>query len=557
LKDNNAESINSNISHKKRLIFSIGVFVFTLILGSIILGVHLEDTHKPLINQLSDVELDLSLINFHSNQFHSSYDTGQQTQVPSFKNITETLNNLLISNDWDDMLFPLFSKEEEAQIKRLIDEVAQFKDFYKTKSVETSNSHRTFILINLIDGTIELQNNLDENLNNNLKIIHITQLIVLGILFIYFIVAYRVINKYKKTKRELLLKQQDHIKLINKTNYFMKKSQNIAQMGYFIYDFDKKQWDISEDFTKFLGLKNNIVSFDAGLEMILLEDRKILIDIFEKRRHNSNAVFDVIYRIVRPKDGEIRWIHHYADNIELDADYKPLPVFGILQDITERRKLERDYINAFIEAQEQEKQNFGEELHDGISQVLAAENMYIQVLLKENKDRLEDKAKYLLKVEELNLKAMDDGRRIAHGLMSKQLKKEGLLKAVEYICDDYNHSRKIAFVFNNDGLIEKEINKAIKTNIYRICQEITTNIVRHSGATKTSISFSKTNEKDLKLIVEDNGVGIDFEKMKRENRGAGLKNIERRVTLLNGKLNLESTLDVGTKFTIVVPLKST
>jgi signal transduction histidine kinase len=69
-----------------------------------------------------------------------------------------------------------------------------------------------------------------------------------------------------------------------------------------------------------------------------------------------------------------------------------------------------------------------------------------------------------------------------------------------------------------------------------------------------SISFSKTNENGLKLIIKDNGMGIDFEKMKRENRGAGLKNIERRVTLLNGKLDLESTLDVGIKFTIVVPL---
>jgi len=557
LKDNNAESIiYSNIPHK-RLIVSIGIFVFTVVITFLITGIHLENSHRPLINQLSDVELDLSLINFHSNHFNSSnYNENQQGEAPSFKNITKTLNSLLISNNWDDVLFPLFSKKEEAQIKKLLRGIVQFEDFYKKESVKSSNSHKTFILINLIDDTIALQNDLDDKLNNQLKIIHSAEFMVLGILFIYFIVAYRVINKYRKTKKELLLKQQDYIKLTKETNFFMGKSQKIAQLGYYTFDFKKNKWDISKDFSELLGLPSSNVRFEQWLNIILEEDRNILTDIIDKRRHNSNCILDVVYRVYRPKDGEIRWIHHFADTIELDADYNPLPVFGILQDITEKRKLERDYINAFIEAQEDEKQSFGEELHDGISQILSAEKMYIDILF--NKKEVSDtkRNEFLLKIKEHNLKAIDDGRRIAHGLMSKQLKKEGLLKAVEYICDDYNHSRNITFTFNKDGIEEKEITKAIKTNIYRICQESITNIVRHSGATKTSISFSKTSKNELKLLIKDNGVGIDFEKMKRENRGAGLKNIERRVTLLNGKLDLESTLDVGTKFTIVVPLKS-
>jgi len=559
LKDiSNVEGIiYSNIPHK-RLIVSIGIFVFVLIVNTIFLGVHLENTHKTLINQLSDVELDLSLINFHSGRISSSnYNASQQKDSPSLSNIVKSLNSLLNSNDWDDVFFPLFSKEDEAQISKLIDQITQFKDFYKTKSVKTSNSHKTFIIINLIDSTIELQNNLDDKLNNQLKIIHSAQLIVLGILFIYFIVAYRFINKYKKTKRELLLKQQEYIQHINKTHYFMKKSQNIAQIGYSIYDFDKKQWDISEDFTKFLGLKNNIVSFEEGLEMILLEDRKILTDIIEKRLHNSNAVFDVIYRIVRPKDGEIRWIHHFADTIELDADYNPLPVFGILQDITEKRKLERDYINAFIEAQEQEKQNFGEELHDGISQILAAERMYIDLLLQQENMTSKEHRKFLEKIKEHNSNAINDTRNIAHGLMSKQLKQNGLIKAIEYICDDYNHSKGITFKYKITDIKEDEIPKSVKTNIYRVCQEITTNIVRHSGADKATVSLRKTSKNKFEIVIEDNGVGIDFEKMKLENRGAGLKNVERRITLLNGRVNIKSEPDKGTKFTIIVPLATT
>jgi PAS domain S-box-containing protein len=544
----------SHIPHK-RLIISIGVIVFTLVITFLFTGVHLEESHKPIINQLSDVELDLSLINFHSSKtITNEYNLENQNDAPSISNIIKTLNGLLVANNWDDIIFPLYSKQQEEQINNILKKLKELENYYNEKPSQNLNSHRIFFIINLIDSIKALQNGLNAKLNTQLKIIHGTQFIALAILLVYFILAYRLVNKYKKTKIALFLKQYEYIKLTRETNFFMQKSQKIAQLGYYTFDFDKKKWDISNDFLKLLGFSGSEMTYKQWVKIIFEDDKKILTDIIDRRKENTNLVLDVVYRIIRPKDGEIRWIHHFADAIELDEDYKPLPVFGILQDITEKRKLEHDYLNAFIDAQEQEKQNFGEDLHDGISQILAAEGMFIDILLQhENLDRKKVKT-YLEKIKEHNLNAINDARRIAHGLMSKQLKQEGLLRAIEYICDDYNHSRDISFVFNKDGVEENEIIKTVKTNIFRICQEITTNILRHSGATKASISFSKTVTNELKLVIEDNGVGIDFERMKSENRGAGLKNIERRVTLLNGKVDIDSILSKGTKFTITVPL---
>jgi len=67
---------------------------------------------------------------------------------------------------------------------------------------------------------------------------------------------------------------------------------------------------------------------------------------------------------------------------------------GVEGDITEKRKLERDFVHAFIDAQEQEKQSFGEELHDGISQILTAESMYIDILINQKKVGEKDKKKF-------------------------------------------------------------------------------------------------------------------------------------------------------------------
>lgn len=229
---------------------------------------------------------------------------------------------------------------------------------------------------------------------------------------------------------------------------------------------------------------------------------------------------------------------------------------GIQENITEKRKLERDFIHAFIDAQEQEKQSFGEDLHDGISQILAAESMYVQVLkglVKSDDIRIKDA---LEKIEKLNLSAITDARNIAHGLMSKQLKEVGLLKAVENICVDYSEARNIAFKFIHSGLKEEDFNKDVKTNLFRIIQEVSTNTIRHSLAKTMNITLTRLDENTIKLVLKDDGVGIDFEKMKRENKGAGLKNVERRVTLLNGKTTLDSAPNKGTCYTIIVPLQT-
>ncbi|MFK5891149.1 MAG: PAS domain S-box protein [Flavobacteriaceae bacterium] len=256
------------------------------------------------------------------------------------------------------------------------------------------------------------------------------------------------------------------------------------------------------------------------------------------------------------KDGTKYLVQANISSIK-DREGKITNYIAVEEDITEKRKLERDFIHAFIDAQEQEKQSFGEDLHDGISQILAAESMFIQVLLKQNKDILDAKSlKQLERVREFNLSAINEARNIAHGLMSKQLKEKGLLIAVENICIDYSETRNIEFQFKTKGLKESEINKEIKTNIFRLTQEISTNIIRHSGANKAEVSITKTPDNNLKLFIKDNGIGIDFEKIKREKTGAGLKNIERRVTLLNGKYNLESKKDKCTCFTITVPLEN-
>jgi len=261
-------------------------------------------------------------------------------------------------------------------------------------------------------------------------------------------------------------------------------------------------------------------------------------EIINKHKNGSNYLVEANISSVKNENGKIT---HYI---------------GVQEDITEKRQLERQFINAFIDAQEIEKQSFGEELHDGISQILSAEGMYISLLIEQNQDRINDKAKFLTKIKQLNASAVNETRNIAHGLMSSQLKQSGLLIAVENICADFNSSKNIMFSFLNIDVKEEELSKEIKTNLFRVIQELTTNITRYSSATNASVEFSRVNNDKLRLIIEDNGIGMDYDKIKKERKITGLKNVERRIVYLNGIYEVKSHPNNGTRWKITVPLQN-
>ncbi len=306
---------------------------------------------------------------------------------------------------------------------------------------------------------------------------------------------------------------------------------------------------VNAAFTKNLGYTSDEI-LGKNYRFIGVENKQIFLSVQKKttkgkawegeftniRKDGSHFIVAATVAPVRNDDGEVT---HYI---------------SVQEDITERRKLEDQFVNGFVEAQEIEKLHFGQELHDGISQILSAEALYINALIKENQDRINDKAKYLTKIKELNLNAAEETRNIAHGLLSHQVLKTGLIKAVESICIDYSTTENIEFAFHHENISEDELSKEIKTNLFRVIQEITTNTIRHSKATKASVTFNKLNDRMLNLIIEDNGIGIDYDKTKEDVDGIGFENIKRRITLLNGTLNIETSLSKGISYTINIPL---
>jgi len=524
---------------------ALGLVLFTIVLG--FLNDYLNTKHRSYLYLLQKANQELSYSHVWLDEFlnGSNYTVNQNNLA--LLNINKAKQELkdVLSFNKTKKLIKLLNEKQSKQLFKVVNKIDKLNsnaniciNTFIEKGVIPNiyNNHDqefNTLKININQAYKDIQTKLD----NKVNFIRGLQYFLLSILLVHIILTTLVIKNIR-------------FKLYEKKNR-LKKAQEIAKLGFYTFNFSTKKWTVSKIILNLIGYPNDKAIYNSWLSIIHPDDKIIVLKAFKQKQ----KPFDLIYRIYSNKDGSLHWIHHIGNFFKEDLKMGNTIFLGTIQDITEKRKLELDFINAFIDAQEQEKINFGEDLHDGIGQILAAETMYIEVLQKLNKSDDERVLEAITKIKEHNLNAITDARNIAHGLMSKILKEKGLIKAIELICSDYNHSKNISFNFTTTDLKEKDISKEMKINLFRITQEITTNIVRHSGAKKASISLSKTKNNNLRLLIRDNGVGIDLEKMKREKKGAGLNNIERRVTLLNGKLILNTVLNEGTNYSITVPLK--
>ena len=102
------------------------------------------------------------------------------------------------------------------------------------------------------------------------------------------------------------------------------------------------------------------------------------------------------------------------------------------------------------------------------------------------------------------------------------------------------------------GLTER-IDNSLEINIFRIIQELVTNVIKHANATEANISITQLDKK-INIIVEDNGKGFYARDMVLKDNGMGLSSIEKRVEHLEGSMDIDSTLGKGTNIIIDIPV---
>jgi signal transduction histidine kinase len=206
---------------------------------------------------------------------------------------------------------------------------------------------------------------------------------------------------------------------------------------------------------------------------------------------------------------------------------------------------------AAAEAEIQERKRIGQELHDGLGQMLSAARLNMSAL--QQKDSLPDeRRKELLETAiEVVDAAFSELRNISHNLAPSVLTTKGLADALKDMADQINKTSHIRVQLQLYGLNGK-MDAIIENTLYRALQELLSNAIKHAGATTFSVQIVK-GLNEITVMVEDDGKGFD-EKNMLIIPGGGLSNIRSRIENLKGDLFIDSMQNRGTIISIVIPL---
>lgn len=205
-------------------------------------------------------------------------------------------------------------------------------------------------------------------------------------------------------------------------------------------------------------------------------------------------------------------------------------------------------LKSMMEGEEKERSRLAKDLHDGLGGLLSSVKLHFSNIGSNNK-LLEQSEDYKKAVDLLDVTS-SEARKISHNLMPGALVKFGLVEALQDFCNNINTSNTLKIDFQSFGITNR-LPEAIESMIYRIVQELINNTIKHANASEAIVQLMG-NEKGLHLTVEDNGCGFDLKKFK--NPGIGIKNIRSRVDFLNGTLEFDSEIGVGTTINIEVPI---
>lgn len=211
----------------------------------------------------------------------------------------------------------------------------------------------------------------------------------------------------------------------------------------------------------------------------------------------------------------------------------------------ERRALELREISAHVhEAREEERGAVAREVHDQLGQVLTALKMGIfwaRGEAIENPSLTKEKLDELLGITDL---ALDSVKSISTRLRPKALDTLPLSDAIEWLLSDFRRWSGIEYRANIDPT-PFGMDRRTETTVFRVLQEILTNVARHAAASFVEVSL-EVNDKRIELRVRDDGRGIDLSEKNNKERSFGIAGMRERCAYLGGTFDIFPTDGGGT-----------
>ena len=206
-----------------------------------------------------------------------------------------------------------------------------------------------------------------------------------------------------------------------------------------------------------------------------------------------------------------------------------------------------DLFQSSIDAMEDERRRVSRDLHDEIGAALSVLRLQVGQMNIDQGFNPENTQNLIVGSKQLIDNTIENVRRISNDMLPSGLEEFGLKYAIEMLCDKVESASRLVINLNINSL--ERLDNRFELSLYRILQELLNNTLKHANATEVNIDFITENQL-LTIIYQDNGQGFDPDKLSK--KGLGLKNIESRVNMIEGKLEYMTDLERGMGIVLTV-----
>ena len=286
------------------------------------------------------------------------------------------------------------------------------------------------------------------------------------------------------------------------------------------------------------------------------ETHELMEQYWLQKQRNQPAPDRYELKLIRA-DGDIRIIDNVPTVIHFQD--KPPLTLAILRDVTERRRMEdalESMRSKLLNLQESERSKISRVLHDTIGQNIGILDFNLATIVEIlDETSLESISGLIDNMRNVIRETGDKLRDISSGLHPRLVQELGLVAGVRNLIDRFQRATWIE-VHSSIQLNELHIDESVAVNLYRIVQEALTNIVKHSKCGSVLFEMA-VDDGRLGVMIKDDGTGFSLEDVSQrdiEQRGMGLFIMEERAKAIDGRLQIHSEPDQGTKVQVEVSL---
>jgi PAS domain S-box-containing protein len=326
-------------------------------------------------------------------------------------------------------------------------------------------------------------------------------------------------------------------------------------LGIVEVDVDEKILYVNRSFERISGYEEHELIGKNASDVFIKDTNSQVVNIQENRNRilGKEGLYEI--RVTKKDGSNAIWVISGAPTFDMKG--KVRGSIGIHWDVTEIRALEnklltdslmkeKELMEARLQAEEEQREMIGRDLHDGVGQMLAYLSLYFNVLIEKTTIQSADieKAQTTLK------STIDEVRRLSRNLAPPAIKDLGFREAVIELINSYGIIPKPKFQLNiYKGIDPKQLLHEHKLMLFRVIQELSSNTFKHAKADNVVINIDHTDDY-LEMYYKDDGIGFDTNHSKK---GVGLKSILSRLEFYGGKIKINTHPGDGTEVIIKLP----